>query len=166
MELNLAQGIYIRKRNLIYFGKFLRQLVTDSKLLLMGEKVLHCNCSRVLCKGNVFGQNSHSCKEEVFWLLYWTGKCLASAGACSEDKSSVAKQKMWWSAEVCSPKCLVLFRKKWCSFYKFICLMCELQISFQDSWYRPVTHLSCMLSWLLPKIQQEIGKVKVNTVGS
>lgn len=70
MELNLVQGIYIRKRNLIYFGKFLRQLVTDSKLLLMGEKVLHCNCSRVLCKGNVLGQNGHSCKKEVFWLLY------------------------------------------------------------------------------------------------
>lgn len=70
MELNLVQGIYIRKRNLIYFGKFLRQLVTDSKLLLMGEKVLHCNCSRVLCKGNVLGQNGHSCKKGVFCLLY------------------------------------------------------------------------------------------------
>lgn len=60
------QGVYIRKRNLIYFGTFLRQLVTDSRLLLMSEKVLHCNCSRVLCKGNVFGQNGCSCKRKCF----------------------------------------------------------------------------------------------------
>lgn len=70
MELNLVQVISIRKRNLIYSGKFLRQLVTDCKLLLMGEKVLCCNCSRVLCKGNVLRQTGHSCKKEVFWLLY------------------------------------------------------------------------------------------------
>lgn len=161
MELNSVQGIYVRKRNLIYFGKFLRQLVMDSKLLRMGEKVLHYNCSRVLCKGNVFGQNGCSCKKEVFWLRYWTEKCLASAETCS-----VAKQKMWWSGGVCSSKCFLLFRKKWYSFSKFVCLMCELQTSFQDSWHRPVTHLSCMHFCLLSNIQQEIGRVKVNTVGS
>lgn len=44
--------------------------------------------------------------------------------------------------------------------------MCELQISFQDSWHKPVTHLICMLFCLLPEIQQEIRKVKVSTVGS
>lgn len=44
--------------------------------------------------------------------------------------------------------------------------MCELQLSFQDSGHRSVTHLSCMLFCLLPKIQQEIRKVKVNTVCS
>lgn len=67
---------------------------------------------------------------------------------------------------MCSSKCFFLFRKKWYFFYKFAGLMCELQISFQDSWHRPVTHLSCRLFCLLPNIQQEIGKVKVNTVGS
>lgn len=114
----------------------------------------------MLCKGNVFGQNCHSCKKEVFWLLYCTGKCLASTGACS-----VSEQKMW-SAAVCSSKCFLLFTKKLYSFYEFVCLMCELQISFQDSWHRPVTHLSCRLFSLLPNIQQEIRKVKVNTVDS
>lgn len=44
--------------------------------------------------------------------------------------------------------------------------MCDLQISSQDSWHRPATHLSCMHFCLLPKIQQEIRKVKVNSLGS
>lgn len=61
---------------------------------------------------------------------------------------------------------ICLGKKPQYSSYKFVCLMCELQISFQDSWHKPVTHLICMLFCLLPEIQQEIRKVKVSTVGS
>lgn len=35
----LGTGYLHKEKNLIYFGRFLRQLVMDSKLLLMGEKV-------------------------------------------------------------------------------------------------------------------------------
>lgn len=52
------------------------------------------------------------------------------------------------------------------SSYKFVCLMCELQISFQDDWHRFVTCSFCMLFCLLPKIQQEIRKRKVSAEGS
>lgn len=53
----------------------------DSKLLMMGEQVPHCNCSTALCEGNELGQNGHSAKRKFFgsfieqengWLECWS----------------------------------------------------------------------------------------------